>query len=140
MTRLYTIEEIDEIAVQVLQHFPATRCFAFEAEMGCGKTTMIKSLCKALGVKDNVHSPTFSIINEYVVQSSNKKVYHMDWYRLKNDQDAIEAGVQDILEQKESYCFIEWPEIAQNLLPKYCQFLKISFESAAARKIVSVPL
>jgi tRNA threonylcarbamoyladenosine biosynthesis protein TsaE len=106
--------------------------------MGSGKTTLIRALCKTLGVLDNVSSPTFSIINQYEIPSNKNRVYHMDWYRLKNSRDAIEAGVADILEDAHSYCFIEWPEIAEELLPKKCQRIYLAPTSPDTRIVSDV--
>lgn len=131
----YSLDELHKIAETILKTFPEKRCFAFYAEMGCGKTTLIKEFCKILGVEDNVSSPTFSIINEYLIPSTHQKVYHMDWYRLKNAYDAMEAGVQDVLLEKNAYCFIEWPEIAEEILPKDLLVLKIQIDGMYQRTI-----
>ena len=84
--------------------------------MGAGKTTLITALCKILGVQDRVNSPTFAIMNEY--QGLGKVIYHMDWYRLENDGEARRAGVEMAMEDSD-YCFIEWPEKIENLLPEH---------------------
>jgi tRNA threonylcarbamoyladenosine biosynthesis protein TsaE len=115
----YHLHDINQTAQAILQTYPYARCFAFFAEMGSGKTTLIKALCKQLGVEENTSSPTFSIINEYRSADGNK-IYHSDWYRLKGAQEAVEAGVEDILQEVQAYCFIEWPEIAIDLLPANC--------------------
>jgi tRNA threonylcarbamoyladenosine biosynthesis protein TsaE len=131
----FHIREIQAVAKELLASFPEKRCFAFYAEMGSGKTTLIHALCKELNVIDSVSSPTFSIINEYKT-SHNHSVFHMDWYRLKNIEDAIETGVQDIINDASSYIFIEWPEIAASLLPHDCLQLKLSFVSPDERLLV----
>lgn len=130
----YQLDQIHEIARSILEAYPQQKCFAFFAEMGSGKTTLINALCKQLGVTENTSSPTFSIINEYRGQE-NKIIYHTDWYRLKGLQDAIEAGVQDILDNQEAYCFIEWPEIAASLLPVTCLHVKISYVDDCTRTL-----
>lgn len=124
MELTYSLEEISEVAGNILKTFPEHRCLAFYAEMGSGKTTLIRALCNELSVTDNVSSPTFSIINEYIT-ATGQQVFHMDWYRLKNTADAIEAGVQDILENENSYCFVEWPEIAPDLFTKKVLHIEI---------------
>jgi tRNA threonylcarbamoyladenosine biosynthesis protein TsaE len=129
----FSLDEINDVANKILTNYPEVRHFAFYAEMGSGKTTLIRALCKSLGVKDNVSSPTFSIINEYQIEGSNTKVYHMDWYRLKNTTDAIEAGVQDILQQPNNYCFVEWPEIASELLTNKTQPFTLTITSPTVR-------
>ncbi len=121
----FRIDQIDTVAKKILSSYPTHRCFAFYAEMGSGKTTLINAICKQLGVTEDTSSPTFSIINEYRGKE-NTIIYHTDWYRLKGTQDAIEAGVQDILENKDAYCFIEWPEIAEELIPVTCLKIKLN--------------
>ncbi len=130
----YTIDEIDNTAQTLLDAYPNVRCFAFYAEMGSGKTTFINTLCKKLGVHEYTSSPTFSIINEYRGEG-DIVIFHTDWYRLKGTYDAIEAGIQDILENKNAYCFIEWPEIAEDLLPADCLRIKIFVTGDNARII-----
>ncbi len=112
----YHLSDIDKVAEQVITHLSAGTCIALYAPMGSGKTTLIAAICQLLEVEQQTNSPTFAIVNEY---SSARfgTIYHMDWYRLKVSEDAIEAGIQDILEHP-GYCtFVEWPEIAESLLP-----------------------
>jgi tRNA threonylcarbamoyladenosine biosynthesis protein TsaE len=135
MERTFDITHIHEVASELLSAHPNSRCFAFLAEMGAGKTTLIRALCDVLGVKDHVSSPTFSIINEYLIPSNGQKVFHMDWYRLKSAYDAIEAGVQDVLDEPNAYCFIEWPEIAPELLTPTTQRYRIEMTSEGLRTI-----
>lgn len=118
MTRVFYLNEIDQVAEAILREIQHSKCIAFYAEMGSGKTTLIAALCRALDVVDHVSSPTFAIINEYQT-SKRQTIFHMDWYRLKNTEDAIQAGVQDILDQEEAYRFIEWPEVVEELLPNH---------------------
>jgi len=133
----YHIEDINAVAKKFLDEFKYNRCFAFFAEMGSGKTTFVHALCKALQVTDNISSPTFSIINEYEIPKANNKIIHMDWYRLKNTEDAIEAGVQDVMQNKQDYIFIEWPEIALELLPTNCIRVFINIVSESEREITT---
>ncbi len=109
------------------------KCIAFYAPMGAGKTTLINALCKKLEVIDATSSPTFSIINEYATANDNM-IVHMDWYRLKGEEDAINAGVEDYLQGKH-YLFIEWPEIAEGLLPEDCCKCSIEILDEVTRKI-----
>lgn len=133
MERKFSLEEIGDVARELLANDPNQRHFAFFAPMGSGKTTLIRAICRELGVVDNVNSPTFSIVNEYLIPSGGQKVYHMDWYRLRNEQDAIEAGVQDILEDPQAYCFIEWPEQATGLLSDKIQCVRLEMISEHER-------
>ncbi len=138
MQREFQLHEIRDVAKHLLAVFADNRCFTFYAEMGSGKTTLIHALCDVLGVKDNVSSPTFSIINEYEIPSSKQRIFHMDWYRLKNSEDAFEAGVQDILNNTDDYCFIEWPEIAEDMLPKQYVVVKLSLINETTREIKTI--
>jgi tRNA threonylcarbamoyladenosine biosynthesis protein TsaE len=111
--------------------------------MGAGKTTFIHELCDLLGVEDTVSSPTFAIINEYhfLHGGIDKIIYHMDWYRIRNTAEAITAGVEDALSQKNAYCFIEWPEKARELLPKPHLWIDITpDEDSAEERNLSVTL
>lgn len=137
MNRVFELHELDEVATSLLNTFPENRIFAFHAPMGSGKTTFIAALCKQLGVSDHPASPTFSIINEYALTQS-LSVYHMDWYRLKHTEDAIEAGVQDILEMQDVYIFIEWPEMAAELLQGLAVLhVQLEFVDELKRRIVT---
>ncbi len=99
--------------------------FAFYGEVGAGKTTLIKHLCHHLNVIDPVSSPTFSIVNEYMT-SRNTKIFHFDLYRLNNIAEAIDLGVETYV-NTENYCFIEWPDLIESLLPDNYTTLSIRF-------------
>lgn len=114
----YQLSDIKNIARQIIEKAGHKKCLAFFAPMGAGKTTLINQLCTALDVVDNISSPTYSIINEYRAKAGDT-VVHMDWYRLKDEQDALNAGVEDYLSST-NYCFVEWPERAEALLPNEC--------------------
>lgn len=85
--------------------------------MGAGKTTLVKAICQLLGSTDNLSSPSFSIVNEYLSSTQEIKIYHLDLYRLNDVSEAIEAGVQEYL-YSDDYCLIEWPELIEPLLPE----------------------
>lgn len=122
-TFIYTENELVK-AVQFLQaHLQNQKIFLFYGEMGAGKTTFIKAFCAALGVEDTVSSPTFSIVNEYL--SPKGKIYHFDCYRLKNQTEALDFGIEEYL-YSGNYCLIEWPEKIPDLLPE--NYLRISIE------------
>jgi tRNA threonylcarbamoyladenosine biosynthesis protein TsaE len=114
----YSLSEIDNAVQQFWLQAQQYRIIAFSGQLGAGKTTFVHHLCDYLGVTDAVSSPTFALINEYHFSMSGKDtiIYHMDWYRLKNQQEAIDAGMEDCLLNKDVYCFIEWPEKAVDLL------------------------
>ena len=126
MTLTSTLESLPEVAKSVLQAFPNSRVFALYGRMGAGKTTMIKELCRCLGVTDEVQSPTFSIINEYKTKE-NASVFHFDFYRIKKIEEVFDIGYEDYI-YSGSYCFIEWPELAEDLLPEGTVRMEISGE------------
>lgn len=107
--------QLPAAASQLLQLCSNDRVFAFRGEMGAGKTTFIKAICRELGVADNMSSPTFSLVNEYRSQNG-EPVYHFDFYRIKNESEAYDLGYEDYL-YSGFYCFIEWPEKIPGLLP-----------------------
>lgn len=111
------ISELPDAAARILHFAGERKVFAFYAEMGAGKTTLIKEMCRKLGAQDSFSSPTYSIINEYQIAAGGHSIYHMDLYRIKNTREAMEAGVQEYVSGS-NYCFIEWPELAKGLLPE----------------------
>lgn len=119
MERIFTQEDLRETAELFWEKFPNASVFAFDGQMGAGKTTFIKALCAAKGVMDVTSSPTFSIINEYHYTDASGKdqlIYHLDLYRLRDEQEALDAGVEDCL-YGGGVCFVEWPGIVTNLMP-----------------------
>lgn len=111
----FDLEGIDEAATQFLAYIHEHRVVAFHGEMGAGKTTFINAVCRVMGVKGELSSPTFSIINEYQSVDGHA-VYHLDFYRLGSEAEAKRAGVEEAL-YSNSFCFVEWPEKAAGLLP-----------------------
>jgi tRNA threonylcarbamoyladenosine biosynthesis protein TsaE len=112
--------ELSKIAQEILQSCKGKRIFCFYGEMGAGKTTLIKEICKQLGVNDEGSSPTFSIVNEYKISATGNKpvkCYHFDLYRLKSESEFFDIGYEDYIFSG-NYCFIEWPEKVEHLLPK----------------------
>ena len=105
---------------------PEGACLCLFAPMGAGKTTFIQSLCQCLGVKDRVVSPTFSLVNEY--KSDFGPIYHFDFYRLKNAEEALDIGTDEYLESGH-YCFMEWSEIAESIFPE--RFVRVEIEPDA---------
>lgn len=112
-------------ALDILSIHPAARVYAFEGQMGAGKTTFIKQLCEQMGSADVVNSPTFAIVNVYdVTQPYQGEVYHFDCYRLKDIREAMDFGAEEYL-YSGNYCFIEWPTIIEPLLPDNTVWVKI---------------
>ena len=110
-----SVSEINHIAERFLQAFPGDRIFAIYGDMGAGKTTFIKALCEEMQVLDNVTSPTFALINEYKTGKGNT-IFHFDFYRIKSLIEAYDFGYEDYFYSGD-YCFIEWPELIESLLP-----------------------
>jgi len=109
-----SVSELPKVAQELLTYAKGEKFFIFEGDMAAGKTTFIKSLCEAIGVEDVVSSPTFSIVNEY--ESNDGPVYHFDFYRLKNLQEAYDIGYEEYF-YSGSYCLVEWPSKVEELLP-----------------------
>ncbi len=118
----YTEKDLKEVATALLEQAGKANVWCFYGEMGAGKTTLIKAICSQLGVLDAMSSPTFSIVNEYL-DDSGESIYHFDFYRLKEENEALDIGIEDYF-YSESFCFIEWPEKIPNLIPE--GHLKIS--------------
>ena len=110
----FHLQDIGAAASTFWQQFPLQTVFAFHGGMGAGKTTFIHALCTARGVTDTVGSPTFSIINEY--RYPGGKIYHLDLYRLKDEEEALRAGVEDVLYSGD-LCLVEWPDRAPGIFP-----------------------
>jgi len=127
-------EEIAKAAREVWDHGKGYSVWAFHAPMGAGKTTFISALCKdVLGVKEGISSPTFAIINQYQSPAAGT-VYHMDLYRLKSEEEAVQAGVEEAITNG-NLCLIEWPEVAPALLPEDCLHIYIELKDDSRRVI-----
>lgn len=122
------------------QYVHQCRVLAFNGAMAAGKTTFIHRLCRYLGVQDAVSSPTFALINEYHFQDkgADRKIYHMDWYRLRDAEEAVQAGMEDALHDRDAYCFVEWPEKAEQLLPFPHMWIHIEATGAHERTMTLI--
>ena len=118
------IEQLPDIARRLLDEFPDERFFAFFGPMGVGKTTLIKELCAQLGVTQNVCSPTFAIVNEYS-DAQGEPIYHFDFYRIKKLEEAYDIGYEEYF-YSGCYCFTEWTEKIEPLLPDHYLRIDIS--------------
>jgi tRNA threonylcarbamoyladenosine biosynthesis protein TsaE len=118
-------------AEKFLNHFGQNRIFAFYGSMGAGKTTIIKAICKALGAIDIVSSPTFTLVNEYRT-SGGDTLYHIDFYRIKKQEEVFDFGIEEYL-TGESYCFMEWPELVEEILPSGTINVRISVDENEQR-------
>jgi tRNA threonylcarbamoyladenosine biosynthesis protein TsaE len=117
-----------------LKHFGEYRIFAFYGSMGAGKTTIIKAICKALGAVDIVSSPTFTLVNEYRT-SKGEILYHIDFYRIRKQEEVFDFGIEEYL-AGESYCFMEWPELVEELLPEDTINIRISVDENEQRTLL----
>ncbi len=132
MKRNYSLIELNEIAKAIIKH-AKFKVLLFEGNMGVGKTTLIKEVAKELGVRDIVSSPTFSLVNEYHTQNSDR-VYHFDFYRIEDEEEALDIGVDEYF-YSGNWCLIEWPLKIKNLLPLESVMIKISAENHLQRTI-----
>ena len=119
--KITKLSELPEVAKSIIDSFPENRVFALYGQMGAGKTTLIKELCAYLKIEDNVTSPTFAIVNQYTTTEQNS-IFHFDFYRIKKLSEAYDLGYEDYF-YSNNYCFIEWPEMVEELLPQ--SFVKI---------------
>ena len=130
------IDKLDDFAAQFWQAVGNTKVFAFHGQMGAGKTTTIAALCRYKGVLEGASSPTFSIINEYAYAESGvqKTIYHIDLYRLKDDEEVVQTGVEDCVESGH-ICFVEWPEKALDLFDDASLHIVIEPVNETARNV-----
>ncbi len=130
----YNLQQINDVATQLIPFLQKHKVLALYGPMGSGKTTLTAAICHQLNSADNIDSPTFSIINQYKIEQGF--LYHMDLYRLKNEDEAISAGVEDAL-YSNNLCIVEWPEIATNILPENtCNvYIKIINEQERALQV-----
>ncbi|MBP3790298.1 MAG: tRNA (adenosine(37)-N6)-threonylcarbamoyltransferase complex ATPase subunit type 1 TsaE [Prevotella sp.] len=113
--KIQNIEHIHEAAREFIQHIGEHTVFAFYGKMGAGKTTFVKAVCEELGVDDVITSPTFAIVNEYQAKDASP-IYHFDFYRIKKIEEVYDMGYEDYF-YSGALCFIEWPELIDELLP-----------------------
>ncbi len=131
--KVNSLEDLPKVAEQFMRDFSEHRLFALIGEMGAGKTTFVKAICDYLGVEDAVSSPTFSIVNEYTT-AQNDTLFHFDFYRLNDEQEALDFGVEEYFDSRE-FCFMEWTEKIPSLLPKESVEVKIEEIDGGVRLI-----
>ncbi|MEO5501125.1 MAG: tRNA (adenosine(37)-N6)-threonylcarbamoyltransferase complex ATPase subunit type 1 TsaE [Ginsengibacter sp.] len=138
MEIIFELNEIESAAADFLRAIQNFKIIAFSGELGAGKTTFIKQLCKILGVTEEVSSPTFSIIQEYF-SLENEAIYHIDLYRIKDEVEAFNAGVEDCFEGNH-WCFVEWPERAPKIFASDTVYVNLQILGESKRKmIVNLP-
>ena len=114
MNKNYSLLELNQVAKEVITS-SKNKVLLFYGSMGVGKTTLIKEICKELGVQDAISSPTFSLVNEYHTNEGGI-VYHFDFYRIENEEEALDIGIEDYF-YSDAWCLVEWPNNIENLLP-----------------------
>jgi tRNA threonylcarbamoyladenosine biosynthesis protein TsaE len=135
----YSLDKISAAAHQFWQYAHSFRIICFSGDMGAGKTTFVHALCDNLGVNDTVSSPTFALVNEYHFDQNgqDKTILHMDWYRLRNTAEAIDTGMEDALLNEDVYCFVEWAERAEELIPLGALRVRIEVVSETDRVLTA---
>lgn len=128
----FSLHQLEEVAQKILDEKP-NKVILFHGEMGVGKTTLIKQLCRNLGVTNATSSPTFSLVNEYET-IANQLVYHFDFYRLNKETEALDMGIDDYL-YSGNWCFIEWAEKIPNLIPESHSVITISLLEDGSRTL-----
>jgi tRNA threonylcarbamoyladenosine biosynthesis protein TsaE len=129
---------IDEAARKLLSAYPGQRVFAFYGEMGAGKTTFIKALCRVLDVSDVTSSPSFGLIHEYR-SGGGDPVYHFDFYRIESIEEVYDMGYEEYL-YSGYYCFLEWPEVAGSILPPDVVRISLDYDEEGTRELSEIPL
>lgn len=129
MVLTYTLQELPNVANELITNV-SNKTLLFDAEIGVGKTTLIKEICKQLGVEDAISSPTYSLVNEY--QGNESLIYHFDFYRIQHEDEAYDIGFEEYLDQ-ENWIFIEWPEKVARLVPKNCVKINIKLQNDGKR-------
>jgi tRNA threonylcarbamoyladenosine biosynthesis protein TsaE len=120
-------------AKMFLKHYGEKKIFAFHGSMGAGKTTIIKAICEELGVLDIVSSPTFTLVNEYKT-FNGEILYHIDFYRIKKQEEVFDFGIEEYL-SGESFCFMEWPELVEEILPPETVNVRITVDDDEQRTL-----
>ncbi|MBI1343139.1 MAG: tRNA (adenosine(37)-N6)-threonylcarbamoyltransferase complex ATPase subunit type 1 TsaE [Terrimonas sp.] len=136
MELIFHLDAIRDAARRFLAETKGKTVFAFHGEMGAGKTTFIHAICDEKGIRDIVSSPTFSIINEYRPEDAKngEKIFHIDLYRMKDQEEAMLAGVEDCL-YSGAICFVEWPEKAPGIFPPDTEHIYITLAGSETRKL-----
>ena len=131
-----SIDNIREAARQFVSSMGEASVFAFYGSMGAGKTTFIKAVCEELGVEDVITSPTFAIVNEYRAEETGELIYHFDFYRIKKLEEVYDMGYEDYF-YSGALCFIEWPELIEELLPTDAVRVRIEETEGGKRRVKS---
>lgn len=130
--KITSLNDIDNAAKAFVEAMDQNTVYAFYGKMGAGKTTFIKAVCEALGVTEVVNSPTFSIVNEYRSETTGELIYHFDFYRIKKLDEVYDMGYEDYF-YSGALCFIEWPELIEELLPSDAVKVEIAEQEDGSR-------
>ena len=136
--QLDRLDQIDSLATELLKALGNTRKVVLVGELGAGKTTLVNALCRALGVEEPGSSPTFSLINQYAYhqsEGSEALVHHVDLYRLEQLEEAYDIGIEEVLDDP-WYCFIEWPQLIESLLPMQYARIEIEPDGNSEKRII----
>lgn len=136
---IQSLDALQEAIPNIISQIGSNKIVLLSGEIGAGKTTLVQGICRHLGVQEKVTSPTFSLVNEYsyLNQSTQKEayIYHLDLYRLPNEQEAIDIGIEEYLFSG-NYCFIEWPDLIEALLPDNVTKINIQILENSTRKVI----
>jgi tRNA threonylcarbamoyladenosine biosynthesis protein TsaE len=127
-------KHLHSAAKELLKHYGDKKIFAFYGSMGAGKTTIIKAICEVLGAVDIISSPTFTLVNEYRT-SGGETLYHIDFFRIKKQEEVFDFGVEEYL-TGDSYCFMEWPELVEDILPQGTVSVRITVDDKEQRTLL----
>lgn len=127
MDTWYTLQDLPATARRLIERYGKETVYALSGDLGSGKTTLVVEMCRQLGVADGVSSPSYGIVNEYGAPGA-KTVHHLDCYRLNDVTEAIDAGIEDLLERADGTVFIEWPAVIEPLLPPGVVFLHLTHD------------
>ena len=136
MEYTYTLHDLPKAAEKVMEA-TSSKVLLFYGEMGVGKTTLIKEVAKLLGIRDMINSPTYSIVNEYEIE--NDKLFHFDFYRIENEEEAMDIGLEEYL-YSDHWSLIEWPEKIKQLLPTDNTEIKITKNTNGSRTLTITPV
>ena len=132
MNKNYSLEDLSSIASEIISS-AENKTLLFYGQMGVGKTTLIKEICKQLDVLDNISSPTFSLVNQYQ-NSKNENIFHFDFYRIEDEEEALDMGIEEYFDNND-WCLVEWPENIENLLPLEAVEIHLSILNDQQRNI-----
>jgi tRNA threonylcarbamoyladenosine biosynthesis protein TsaE len=131
--KVFNVHQLDDAAKKLITFAGANRVWLFEGDLGAGKTTLIKAVCRNFNVKDTVNSPSFSVVNEYKGKNG-ARFYHLDFYRIKDEEEAMDIGAEEYIFSGD-YCFIEWPSKISSLLPQQYVSVSIQVEPNGSRSL-----